>query len=133
MYSDISTIALRLPYGEVFEIYDQHMVECLGTLPLLYAAIAHFVFDDSFYAEDIINRHDLLMDDFLSWIERFYSRNEHLIEHLRLYYDRTKEQPSPTLLRIQYTRVDEDLYITAGNDYHVSDLGGQWRFLAPTS
>ena len=134
MYTDVATIAVRLPLCEVLRDQDRYHASLLGISPMIYAAIAYFVFDDSFFAEDVIENNPSIMHEFMDWLEFIYSTHTDLITNLRTFYDMSSKDPIPglpyALLRVRYESSTEDLYVTATSGDHARELGNQWRFLA---
>jgi hypothetical protein len=115
------------------------LADHMGASALLYAAIAYFVFDDSFYLEDITDNNPDMEEELQWWCDDIYSTCYTLFDNLRTFYETTdKSSGSGTnwrtrkpfrLLTVVYYEPDEDLYIQASrrqSDYHV---GNEWRVL----
>lgn len=115
------------------------LADHIGASALLYAAIAYFVFDDSFYLEDIKENNPDLEEELHWWCEDIYSSFYTLFENLRTFYETSDKSSGASenwrtrkpfhLLKVVYYEPDEDLYIQASSnqsDYH---LGNEWRVL----
>lgn len=133
MSTAIRSIAIRLPRGEVFWEFNGSLVEQLGASPLIYAAIAYYVFDDPFFAEDIIEHNPDYVEHVLVWLENLYTACGPLINQLRAYYENDTLYSSTTppfyLLSTYYEPDSEDLLIVASTDQGHHHLGNQWRVL----
>lgn len=115
------------------------LADHIGASALLYAAIAYFVFDDSFYLEDINENNPDLEEELNWWCDDIYSTFYTLFDNLRTFYE-TTDKPSGSgqnwrtrkpfsLLKVVYSEDDEDLYIQASRDQSDYHLGNQWRVL----
>lgn len=115
------------------------LADHIGASALLYAAIAYFVFDDSFYLEDIVENNPDLEEDLQWWCEDIYSSFYTIFDNLRTFYETTDKPAGPPtgrfsrppfrLLKVIYWEPDEDVYIQASRSKSDDSLGNQWRFL----
>lgn len=115
------------------------LADHIGASALLYAAIAYFVFDDSFYLEDINENNPDMEEELMWWCDDIYSTFYTLFENLRTFYETTDKSSGPaqnwrtrkpfSLLKVVYAEFDEDLYIQASRDQSDYHLGNQWRVL----
>ncbi len=132
MSTGISSIALTLPYDQAFQFVGGPLADQLGASALLYAAIAYYVFDDSFFAEDLLDHHPEDQEALLAWLQDLYDNVGSLFDSLRAYYER-QTISSYHLLQVYYRRDAEELYVIAANDPDDDHLGNQWRFLTESS
>lgn len=115
------------------------LADQIGASALLYAAIAYFVFDDSFFLEDIADNNPDLQEELTWWCDDIYSTFYTLFENLRTFYETTEPSVGALtnwrtrrpfqLLKVVYAEFDEDLYIQATRDQGDHHLGNQWRVL----
>lgn len=116
------------------------LAEHIGASALLYAAVAYFVFDDSFFLEDIAENNPELQEELHWWCEDIYSSFYTIFDNLRTFYETTDKSAGPTpswyrlapfrLLKVVYWHPDEDVYIQASRDESDDKHGSQWRVLA---
>lgn len=140
MSTGISSIVLTLPYKQAFNMFGESLAECIGASALLYAAIAYFVFDDSYYMDDIIENNPDIEDQLRWWLDDIQSSFFEIITNLRRYYETDYEAArhiSPSspkrayeLIAVRYREADEDLFIAATRDPRDHHVGNQWRVLA---
>lgn len=130
---DVSSISLSVPYDQAFSMIGVTLAEQLGATPLIYAAIAYFVFDDAFFMDDIIENTPDRTDELQWWCEDFYSEFYYLIDGLRIYYDTASYSDGKRpfqLLTATYDLREESVFIRASRNPRDSAHGNQWRFLA---
>lgn len=121
-------------------MFGESLAECIGASALLYAAIAYFVFDDSYYMDDIIENNPDIEDQLRWWLDDIQSSFFEIITNLRRYYETDYEAArhiSPSspkrayeLIAVRYREADEDLFIAATRDPRDHHVGNQWRVLA---
>lgn len=108
------------------------LADQLGATPLIYAAIAYFVFDDAFFMEDIIENTPDRIDELQWWCEDFYSEFYYLINDLRTYYDTSSYSDgkgSYQLLTVTYDSDEESIFVRASRNPRDTANGNQWRVL----
>ncbi|MNZ13963.1 hypothetical protein D3C78_308760 [compost metagenome] len=121
------------------------LADQIGASALLYAAIAYFVFDESFYLEDLSDNYPDLNEELTWWCDDIYSTFYDLFQNLRTFYETTdvraasrphsrmcpnhwRASPRPfQLLRVNYYEPDEDLFVVASRDEGDHRLGSVWR------
>lgn len=129
------SIILNLPYDGAFNMLGSNLAEHIGASPLLYAALAYFVFDESFFLEDLSDNYPELEEDLMWWLEDFYSSHYRMIEDLRIFYEtHLQTGPSPRrafppykLLTVLYLTDDESVFIGASQYESDSRYGSEWR------
>lgn len=134
MSTGISSIAIRLPFDEAFQTFGETLAERLGASALLYAAIAYYVFDDSFFVEDLIDHNPELAEPIVAWMEDLYCAFGNILYQLRVYYAKdtfhSESESTYQLLKVNYVSTDEDLYVSATCDPRYYHLENQWRVLS---
>lgn len=112
------------------------LAERIGASPMLYAALAYFVFDESFFLEDLSENYPEQEQDLIWWLESFFADHYRTIEQLRMYYASPLQEHSGTgrarfapyrLLHVVYDPVEECLAIRASSDESDHHLGSEWR------
>lgn len=118
------------------------LAERMGASALLYAAIAYYVFCDTFYLDDMTDNDPDIAEDLVWWLEDIYSSFYDLFSNLRKYYDQPDDSDQPPhsprprhrvkyeLLKVVYSRQDEDLFVQATRNQSSRHLGNQWRISA---
>lgn len=118
----------------------RRLAEQIGASALLYAAIAYFVFDESFFLEDISENYPELEEPLIWWCDDIYSTFYTIFENLRKFYETTgtpprfstaaaafKAQRPFRLLGVIYYEPDEDIFISASRDPSDDQYGSVWR------
>lgn len=116
------------------------LAEQIGASALLYAAIAYFVFDESFFLEDISENYPELEEPLIWWCDDIYSTFYTIFENLRKFYETTGTPPRFStaaaafkarrpfrLLGVTYYEPDEDVFISASRDPSDDQYGSVWR------
>lgn len=130
----LRSIILNLPFDVAFRMLGSKIAEQIGATPLLYAALAYFVFDESFFLEDLSDNYPDLESDLNWWLEDFYSDYYSVLNDLRIYYatplqdavNHSSRLPY-RLVKVQYLENDETLVISASADESDHRFGSQWR------
>lgn len=130
----LRSIILNLPFDVAFRMLGSKIAEQIGATPLLYAALAYFVFDESFFLEDLSDHYPELESDLNWWLEDFYSDFHVVLEDLRHYYatplqDVVSHRPNLPyrLVKVQYIEPDEALLVSASTDESDNRFGSQWH------
>jgi len=108
------------------------LADRIGASALLYAAVAYFVFDESFYIDDMLEHHPELHEEIMWWLEDICPTFYDLFTNLRTYYEpaASSTETSPArfeLLAVRYTEPDEEILIVATRDPRDHHFGNQWR------
>lgn len=112
------------------------LADRIGASALLYAALAYFVFDESYFLEDLSENYPELTDELMWWLEDFYSNYYQMIEDLRTLYETSIgptersgyiRQRNYRLLIVTYSRSDDSVFIGASTDDGDSKYGSEWN------
>lgn len=130
------SITLNLTYDVAFNMLGDKLAVHIGASALLYAALAYFVFDESFFLEDLVEHYPDMDSELSAWIEDFYIAQYDMIEQLRIFYGTSLSTPpcrqyhrkAPyRLLLVIYSAADESIFIGASCDERDSQYGIEWR------
>lgn len=133
----LRSIILNLPYEVAFGMFGGKLADHIGATPLLYAALAYFVFDESFFLEDLVENYPELDYELSQWLEAFYCDQYHYIEELRKYYATPlfERSSSPRknirltsfrLVSVRYFQDEETVLIAASDIESDHQLGSEW-------
>ncbi|MNP89027.1 hypothetical protein D3C85_14230 [compost metagenome] len=135
MSNGMTSIVLTLSKEKAFDESGRKLLDLIGASAMLYAAVAYFVFDDSFFAEDLIENYGDNASDIVAWLEHLYATCETMITGLRVYYETTdKLEPAGTgqntnsykLIRVTFSPEDEYIFIRASKNQSHDILGSGW-------
>lgn len=117
-------------------MFGGKLADHIGATPLLYAALAYFVFDESFFLEDLAENYPELDYELSEWLEAFYCDQYDLIEELRKYYATPlsagyqaypwNRPTSYRLISVRYLSEEESVLIAASDDEGDYQLGSEW-------
>lgn len=65
----------------------QKLADHIGASGLLYAAIAYFSFDESFFAESLIDNYPEMEEELLWWLDDIYVSLYNFFENVRKFFD----------------------------------------------
>lgn len=138
MSNGMSSIVLNLNDEKALGEPGRKLLELVSAQVLVYAAIALFVFEESYYADDLLANYPEHNNNIVGWLEHFGDAASKEINYLRTFYeisynspDENTNEPAPAyqLIRVGYSSADEYVFIRASKCEGHHYLGNKWRIL----
>lgn len=138
MSNGMNSIVLNLNDEKALGEPGRKLLELVSAQVLVYAAIALFVFEESYYADDLLANYPEQHITFIEWLEHFGDAASKEIHDLRTFYeipyapsDAGTDQPTPAyqLVRVGYSSADEYVFVRASKCESHYHLGNEWRVL----
>lgn len=138
MSNGMNSIVLNLNDEKALGEPGRKLLELVSAQVLVYAAIALFVFEESYYADDLLTNYPEQHITFIEWLEHFGDAASKEIHDLRTFYeipyDPSDASPgrnatSYQLIRVGYSSSDEYLFVRASKCESHRHFGNEWRVL----